>query len=405
MTGGFVRLAMALVRAPGEWHRKIQGARRVEVRHDGRRGDPFGHATDETMSRDEVDPTARTLTDPRWALLVARDPNADATFWYSVRTTGVFCRPSCRSRLPRPQNVEFHPSVAHAISAGFRPCKRCQPEREVRPDAQAVRIAELCRYIEQCDQPPSLATLAVRAGLSPFHLQRSFKHATGLSPNAYAQAVRDRRIRSQLLGSPTVTEALYDVGFQSQGRFYARVGDVLGMTPTRYRAGGKDIAVRFAVGTCSLGAVLVAASDRGVCAILLADDPDALVRDLQDRLPHATLIGGDSEFERLVAQVVGLVEVPRVAMDLPLDIRGTAFQQRVWQALREIPCGTTLSYTALAHGLGSPGAVRAVARACAANPLAVAIPCHRVVRLDGSLAGYRWGIERKRTLLAREAEP
>jgi AraC family transcriptional regulator of adaptative response/methylated-DNA-[protein]-cysteine methyltransferase len=240
--------------------------------------------------------------------------------------------------------------------------------------------------------------------LSPSHFHRLFKAVTGLTPKAYTAAQRAQRVRSTLSTSSTVTEALYDAGYNSNGRFYATAHEVLGMTPSNYRAGGTRTAIRFAVGECSLGAILVAQSERGICAILLGDDADALTRDLQDRFPQATLIGGDTAFEQLVAQVVGFVEAPAVGLDLPLDIRGTAFQQRVWQALRTIPAGATASYTDIATRIGAPQAVRAVAQACAANPLAVAIPCHRVVRHDGALSGYRWGIERKRTLLAREAQ-
>jgi AraC family transcriptional regulator of adaptative response/methylated-DNA-[protein]-cysteine methyltransferase len=250
---------------------------------------------------------------------------------------------------------------------------------------------------------PSLATLAKRAGLSPYHFHRVFKGVTGVTPRAYAAAHRTRRIRSELeKRSKTVTEAIYDAGFNSGGRFYAASDQLLGMTPTDYRAGGADTEIRFAVGECSLGSILVAQSAKGVCAILLGDEPEVLVRDLQDRFPRATLVGGDAAFEQTVARVVGFVEAPAVGLDLPLDLRGTAFQQRVWQALREIPVGTTASYTEIAARIGMSNGARAVARACGANPLAVAIPCHRVVSTDGSLSGYRWGVERKRNLLRRE---
>ncbi len=249
---------------------------------------------------------------------------------------------------------------------------------------------------------PSLASLASRAGLSPHHFHRIFKAVTGLTPREYAAAHRARRVRAGLRRRSTVTEAIYDAGFNSGGRFYATSDEMLGMTPSDYRAGGSHTDIRFAVGECSLGSILVAQSEKGVCAILLGDDPDALVRDLQDRFPRATLIGGDSRFENVVARVVGLVETPAIGLDLPLDVRGTAFQQRVWRALRAIPAGATVSYADLAAKIGSPKAVRAVAQACAANPLAVAIPCHRVVKHDGSLSGYRWGVERKRALLERE---
>ncbi len=269
----------------------------------------------------------------------------------------------------------------------------------------AERVARACRLIEDADTPPRLEALAAQAGMSPFHFHRVFKAETGLTPKAYADAHRAHRLRAEL-GRPgtTVTDAVYESGFGSHSPFYQASGELLGMPPRDYRDGGRNASIRFAVGQCSLGAILVAQSERGVCAIQLGDDPEALVRDLQDRFPRARLIGGDGDFERLVAQVVGFVEAPQLGLDLPLDVRGTAFQQRVWQALREIPPGRTVSYADIARRIGAPKAVRAVAQACGANPVAVAIPCHRVIRRDGDLSGYRWGVERKRELLRREAE-
>ena len=264
-------------------------------------------------------------------------------------------------------------------------------------------MTEACRLIESSAVAPSLEDLAAGAGMSPFHFHRVFKAVTGLTPRAYAAAHRGERVRRELKRAPTVSAAIYESGYNSNAPFYQGSDQMLGMTPSAYRAGGAEAEIRFAVGQSSLGAILVARSERGVCAILLGDDPADLVRELEDRFPQATLIGGDAEFEGLVARVVGLVERPEVGLDLPLDVRGTAFQRRVWQALREIPAGTTASYTEIARRIGSPKAVRAVAQACAGNPLAVAIPCHRVVRQDGGLSGYRWGVERKRELLRREA--
>ena len=350
-----------------------------------------------------VAPTLLTSNEERWAAVVRRDPAADEQFYYSVVTTGVFCRPSCPSRLARRENVRFHATCADAERAGFRPCKRCKPGKPPLAKQYASMVAETCRLIEAADTPPDLAALARAGGMSRYHFHRIFKVITGVTPKAYAVAHRAKRIRQTLAGSGTVTEAIYDAGFNSNGRFYAASAHMLGMTPTVFRAGGAHAVIRFAVGECSLGAVLVAATDKGVCAILLGDDADVLVRDLQDRFPHADLIGGDGEFERMIAQVVGFIEAPALGLDLPLDVRGTVFQQRVWQALREIPAGSTASYTEIAARIGSPKAVRAVAQACAANAIAVAIPCHRVVRSDGALSGYRWGVERKRALLAREA--
>lgn len=344
-----------------------------------------------------------TENDPRWAAVIARDRGADGKFYYSVKTTGVYCRPSCSSRLARPENIRFHATCAAAEEAGFRPCKRCKPDQGPLVQQHARKVAEICRIIESAEEAPGLNELASKAGLSTFHLHRIFKAVTGLTPKAYAAAHRAKRLRSQLGRSNTVTEAVFDAGFNSTGRFYETSDHVLGMTPTTYRTGGANAEIRFAIGECSLGAILVAKSERGICAILLGDDPDALVRDLQDKFPRANFIGGDEGFEQLVARVVGFIEAPGLGLDLPLDVRGTAFQQRVWQALREIPTGSTVSYTEIANRIGAPRSVRAVAQACAANALAVAIPCHRVVRNDGALSGYRWGVERKRALLEREA--
>jgi AraC family transcriptional regulator of adaptative response/methylated-DNA-[protein]-cysteine methyltransferase len=345
-----------------------------------------------------------TVADPRWAAVVTRDRGADGSFFYSVRSTGVYCRPSCAARQARPENVAFHTSAAEAEAAGFRPCRRCRPDQPGAASPHAATVAELCRFIESAEEVPTLDALAQRAGLSASHLHRVFRSVTGLTPRAYAAAQRARRVRQALHGSGTVTDAIYGAGYGSGGRFYAEANEVLGMTATRYRAGGADTDIRFAVGECSLGAILVARSDRGVCAILIGDDPDALARELQDRFPRARLIGGEPGFEQLVAKVVGLVEAPRIGIELPLDVRGTAFQQRVWQALRAIPPGRTASYSEIARRIGAPAAVRAVAQACGANTLALAIPCHRVVRNDGALSGYRWGVERKRALLEREAK-
>ncbi len=341
--------------------------------------------------------------DPRWAALIARDAAADGEFVYSVETTGVYCRPSCGARPPRPENVQFHATAADAQRAGFRACKRCKPDQAPLAARHAALVAGLCRLIEQAEQPPSLRTLANHAGLGEYHVHRLFKTVTGLTPRAYGLAQRAARVRVALAQSDCVTDAIYGAGYNSNGRFYAQANRLLGMTPTDYRRGGANTGIRFAIGQCSLGAILVATSARGVCAIALGDDPDTLIRDLQDRFAHAELHGNDADFERLVATVVGFVEAPRLGLDLPLDIRGTAFQQRVWQALQQIPPGKTASYTAIAQRIGAPRSARAVASACGANTLAVAIPCHRVVRTDGALSGYRWGVERKRALLGREA--
>ena len=357
-----------------------------------------------TVKRATVTASAESdEADARWRAVVARDAGAEGTFFYAVRTTGVFCRPSCSARTPKRENVEFHLSPVAAERAGFRACKRCRPGQPSLAQAQAIHVAELCRFLEAADPTPSLSELSLRSGLSPYHLHRVFKASTGLTPRAYAAAHRGRRMREALERSPTITEAIYSAGFNSSGRFYERTNAVLGMTPTSYRRGGAQTGIRFAVGACSLGAILVAATETGVCAVLLGDDANELTRDLQDRFPRATVMGGDAEFERWVAKVVGAVEAPGTGLNLPLDVRGTAFQQRVWAALQKIPVGSTASYSEIAKLIGSPKSVRAVAQACGANALAVLIPCHRVVRMDGGLSGYRWGVERKRALLTREA--
>jgi AraC family transcriptional regulator of adaptative response/methylated-DNA-[protein]-cysteine methyltransferase len=344
-----------------------------------------------------------TEQDPRWAAVLSRDPAFDGQFVYSVKTTGVYCRPSCASRTAKPQNIAFYATCEEAERAGFRPCLRCRPDEASRAEQHAALVAEACRSIEAAEELPALERLAGAAGISPFYFHRLFKSVTGLTPKAYGVAHRARRVRDHLTaGKGSVTEAIYDAGFNSNGRFYETSNAVLGMTPTAFRTGGADAEINFAIGECSLGAILVARSQKGVCAIMLGDDPDELARELQDRFPKAHLIGDDADFAALVAKVVGFVEAPALGLDLPLDVRGTAFQQRVWQALRDIPAGTTASYTDIARRIGAPQSVRAVAQACAANRIAVAIPCHRIVRNDGALSGYRWGVERKRALLAKE---
>ncbi|SIQ64263.1 DNA-O6-methylguanine--protein-cysteine S-methyltransferase /Transcriptional regulator Ada [Paracoccus thiocyanatus] len=346
-----------------------------------------------------------TESDPRWQLVLARDAASDGRFVYAVRTTGVYCRPSCPSRRARPQNVTLYPSPDAAEAAGFRPCRRCNPRGASVAQANAALVAAACRLIEQAQTPPSLDALAAAAGVSPFHFHRQFKAATGLTPRAYAAAHRAGRLRDRLDQGDSVTQAIYAAGFGSNSRFYEGADGMLGMTPSAWRKGGAGADIRFALGQCALGAILVAQSGRGICAIALGDDPETLLHDFQDRFPAASLIGNDTAFKALVARVVGFVEAPGIGLDLPLDIRGTAFQQRVWQALRQIPPGTTASYAEIARRIGAPRASRAVAGACAANAIAVAIPCHRVLRSDGALSGYRWGLARKRDLLDREAAP
>lgn len=349
-----------------------------------------------------MDQDQNAASDPRWQAVLDRDAGADGRFVYAVRTTGVYCRPSCPSRHARRENVGFYPSEDAAEAAGFRPCLRCHPRGQSCTQANAALIAEACRMIEVAEEPPATPDLARRIGLSQYHFHRQFKALTGLTPRAYGRAHRAKRLREGLGDTASVTQAIHAAGFNSSSRFYASSKEILGMTPTAFRKGGTDTQIRFALGQCGLGAILVASSDNGVCAISLGDDPAVLLAELQDGFPKAQLIGDDPAYQQLVAQVVGFVEAPQTGLDLPLDIRGTAFQQRVWLALRDIPPGQTVSYAELAQRIGNPSATRAVAGACAANTLAVAIPCHRVVRSDGALSGYRWGVARKRDLLRRE---
>lgn len=356
-----------------------------------------------TLAEPRKSTRASVADDPRWARIVARDKAADGQLWYSVSTTGVYCRPSCPSRTANPENVRLHDTLESAKASGCRPCKRCNPDGPSIEAENALLVAKACRIIDNSEEEPSLEELAQAVSRSPSYFHRMFKAATGVTPKDYASAQRAEKIRLGLESGSSVTEAIYDAGFNSSGRFYEKSTKMLGMTPSQYRAGGANEEIKFAVGQTSLGAILVASTKKGVAAILLGDDPDELLRNLQDRFPKAHLIGADRDYEALVGRVVGFVEAPRVGLDLPLDVRGTAFQERVWKALQEIPAGSTVSYAEIARRIGAPRSVRAVAGACAANRLAVAIPCHRVVRNDGSLSGYAWGVERKRILIDREA--
>ncbi|WAT00039.1 bifunctional DNA-binding transcriptional regulator/O6-methylguanine-DNA methyltransferase Ada [Rouxiella chamberiensis] len=338
----------------------------------------------------------------RWQAVVNRDDTADGEFVYAVKTTGIYCAPSCPSRQPNRENVVFFENAEQAEAQGYRPCKRCRQGRMSRQHQHTHQVELACRLLENSDKTPTLSQLATEVGLSAYHFHRIFKSLTGLTPRAYAVAKRKQRVRDNLAQTVSVTSALLEAGYASNGNFYASSPASLGMTPSAYRAGGRGMAVWFAVGRCSLGDILVAESPRGICAILLGDNPQALVESLQNSFPHAQLLGNDAEFEQRIAVVVGFVDGEQPALALPLDIRGTAFQQRVWQALRAIPQGETLSYAAVAEKIGSPKAVRAVAGACAANLLAVAIPCHRVVKSSGNISGYRWGVARKKRLLEKE---
>ncbi len=334
--------------------------------------------------------------------IAGRDASADGQFVYAVVTTGVYCRPSCAARRARPENLRFFADPAAAAAAGYRACKRCQPDAPPRAEREAALVARACRTIEQAEDVPSLEDLARQAGVSEFHFHRLFRRIAGVTPRAYAAAHRAGRAQTQLQQGHSVTNSLYAAGFGSSGRFYEAAPAILGMTPTAFRAGGAGETIRFAAGQAALGHVLVAVTPRGICAILLGDDPAELETDLRRRFARAIIEPAPADLADFVAQVVAFVDDPKLGHALPLDIRGTAFQRRVWEALQAIPPGETVSYSALAARLGSPRAVRAVAGACAANPVAVAVPCHRVVGADGAMTGYRWGVARKRALLAIE---
>ena len=347
-------------------------------------------------------PAQHITEDPRWALVESRDAGADGSFVYTVLTTGIYCRPSCPSRQARPENVAFYDSPKAAEKAGYRACKRCKPNELSVDQQQAAIVARLCRALEAPDDLPDSRRLAELSGWSLYHMQRTFKKITGLTPKAYAAAFRAKQLRAMLKPGTSITRTAHNAGYSHNSQFYQQSAKVLGMKPKHYRAGGTDAEIYFALAQCSLGAILVAQSQIGICAISIADDPESLINDIQQRFPNAQLIGADTAFEQTVAQVINLVEQPGSNHNLPLDIQGTAFQRRVWEVLQHIPPGTTLSYAEVAERIGSPKAARAVAQACAANTLAVAVPCHRVVRNDGSICGYRWGVERKKSLLERE---
>lgn len=340
--------------------------------------------------------------DSVWRAVEARDCRVDGLVYYGVKTTGIYCLPSCPARKPKRTNVIFFSSRSAAECAGYRPCKRCKPDETAAAPAWAQRIEKACRLMEEAEAPIALRDLACAVGSSAHHFHRQFKSALGITPKAYAAALQNRRVRDALSRGATVTEALYEAGFSSSGRFYSGPSAALGMAPGSIVNGGVSEQLRYATMPCSLGNVLVAASTKGVCAILLGDSSESLLGDLRALFPQAALTEGDAAFASTAASVVALVDRPERQSPIPLDIRGTAFQRRVWEALRKIPAGETRSYSELAAAIGSPGAARAVAGACAANKLAVAIPCHRIVRGDGSLSGYRWGPERKRALLDKE---
>jgi AraC family transcriptional regulator of adaptative response/methylated-DNA-[protein]-cysteine methyltransferase len=341
-------------------------------------------------------------TDQRWDALVARDQAAERAFFYGVKTTGVFCRPTCASRLPRRENVLFFETTQQAEQAGFRPCKRCRPTDPPEDNLHEQTIIAACKTIEEAENRPSLEDLAAAAGLSPFYFQRLFKKIVGVTPKQYFQEKRSSRVRENLREKERVTDAIYESGYASNSQFYSQAAGALGMKPSEYKQGGKGLPIAYALSQSYLGWVLVAATPTGICAIDFGEQPETLEIRLRQRFPEASLKKDEAAFAGWVAEVLSFLESPGRGLNLPLDIQGTAFQRQVWSALSSIPSGVTASYADIAVKIGSPTAVRAVAQACAANRIAVAIPCHRVIRSDGGLGGYRWGLERKRALLERE---
>ncbi len=340
----------------------------------------------------------------RWQAVLRRDEAAEGRFWYSVATTGVYCRPSCAARQPRRENVAFYTRRDAAERAGFRPCKRCRPDLPPRAERHRDLVAAACRRLVAAEVAPSLAELAGEAGLSPHHFHRIFKASLGVTPKQFAAAHRAGRMKEALEAGASVTEAIYDAGYGGNSRFYEQADARLGMTATSFKQGGKGMSIRYATARNWLGPVLVAATERGICAILFGEDDETLLQDLRERFPTASFEAAEpeSDYQSWIEETLAFMKAPEAGCALPLDIAGTAFQEQVWQALRAIPSGETASYAEVARAIGKPKAVRAVAQACRANPIAIAIPCHRVVRSDGGLGGYRWGIERKESLLARE---
>ncbi len=339
-------------------------------------------------------------TEHYWGAVLARDTHHDGSFVYAVRTTGIFCRPSCPSRRPQRDNVQFFTQISDATQAGFRPCLRCRPT-EV--DTQVALIKQVCRVLDQADDAiPTLGELGTRFAISPAHLQRVFTRIVGVSPREYAQARRAERLRVELKNGNDVTTALYDAGYGSSGRAYSEAPSRLGMTPTAYRRGGAGTQIRFTTTSSPLGRLLVAATERGVCFVALGDQDAILEQALHSEVPLAQITRDESILAPWVAAIVAYLEGREPHLDLPIDVRATAFQEQVWQALREIPLGTTRTYGEIAQAIGKPGAARAVGQACGNNPVALIIPCHRVVAGSGAIGGYRWGSERKKALLEAE---
>jgi AraC family transcriptional regulator of adaptative response/methylated-DNA-[protein]-cysteine methyltransferase len=335
----------------------------------------------------------------KWQQVMARDARQDGRFVFAVRTTGIYCRPSCPSRRPRRDSVEFFISPNEAERAGYRACLRCKPT-QISSQAQAVARAR--QILDNAEGVVTLAQLSRRVGLSPFHLQRLFKRATGLSPREYQAARRVEHIKDGLRKGADVTTALYDAGFGSPSRLYEKAPQQFGMTPGEYRRGGAGAKIAYAIAASPLGRLLVAATERGLCAVRFGDSATDLERDLRAEFHAAELHRDDAAMKHYLDPLLAVIRGENTTIDLPLDVRATAFQMKVWEKLRQIPRGETRSYSDIARAIGNPAAVRAVARACASNPVALAVPCHRVVRNSGDLAGYRWGLERKKQLLDAE---
>ena len=344
----------------------------------------------------------KLLTEARWQAVTCRDPQMDDQFVYAVKTTGIYCRPSCPSRAARRRNVVFFDTADLAVAAGYRACKRCKPDRPSQQQSRNALVLQACQAMENSSSALSLEQLAQQAQISRYHFHRIFKSVTGLTPKAFHQAVQAKRIAASLQSAPSITDAIYDAGFNSAGRFYDSAHSLLGMQPTRFREGGRGESIRYGLAPCALGWVIVAATHKGVCAIEFGDVAQTLSEQIHEQFHQAQFEEADPEFKRWIAQVIRYLDQPQGVLSLPLDIRGTVFQRRVWQAMQAIPAGQTASYSEVAERIGQPKAFRAVAHACACNAIAVAIPCHRVIRANGSLSKYRWGPERKAELLRRE---
>lgn len=341
--------------------------------------------------------------DAFWQAVQTKDARYDGSFVFAVKSTGIYCRPSCPSRLPKRDGVSFfhHPEAAE--KAGFRACRRCRPNEALKVDPKVELVERVCRFLDSSqEETPTLAQMSAEVGVSPFHLQRTFKRLMGISPRQYAAAARIRRFKTGIHEGKSVTTALYDAGFGSSSRLYERTGSELGMTPAIYRRGGQGLTINYTTLPCELGRLLVAATTHGICAVRLGDTDEKLEADLRAEYPGAEIINSQSTLAPAVQKLLNYLAGKQPVIDLPLDIQATAFQAQVWKNLRAIPYGETRSYSELARAMGQPTAVRAVARACASNPVALIVPCHRVIRSDSSLGGYRWGIERKKRLLEQE---